>query len=331
MNRELTVKSALISLLFYLTCGVYAVYGQTVEEKGEVVDKIVAVVGVDLITQSDLAKELFPLYAEYKQKYGGEELNRKIDQARRVILNQMIEEKLIVNAANNSDIEVSDQEVDEKIEEVKQRFNSEEDFIEAVNAQNFSIRSLKKKYREEILKAKLVDAEVKGKMNITFKEVNDYYQAHLNDFVEPEKVKAKAILIKPAEEDISEDWEEALTKANEVFSKLEEGASFEDLAKQYSDTVTASQLGDMDFINKGYMTKQIDDVLFSLEPQEFSQPIKTKLGYYIFKVEAKEPQTVISLKQAEIKIKSILFVQKFNKRFKEWIEELKKDTYISIK
>ncbi len=330
MNRELVFKLAFISLLFCLTCGVCAVYGEAIEEKGEVIDKIVAVVGTDLITQSDLERALFPVYGEYRQRYEGEELARKMDEARREILNQMIDEKVIINAANDSDIEVSDQEVDEKIEEVKQRFNSEEEFIEAMNRQDLSIRSLKKDYREEILKSKLIDAEVKGKMNISFKEVNDYYQDHLNDFIEPEKVKAKAILIKPAE-DTPEDWEEALAKANEIFSELEGGASFENLAKQYSDDVSASQLGDMGFIDKGYMTKEIDEVLFSLTPQELSQPVKTKLGYYIFKLEDKEPQTITSLKEAEIKIKSILFVQKFNERFKKWIKGLKEDAYISIK
>ena len=330
MNRDLAVKLVLVSLLFCLTCGVCKVYGEAIEEKGEVVDKIVAVVGAGLITQSDLNRVLFPVYGEYRQRYQGEELARKMDEARRDILNQMIEEKLIINAANDSDIEVSDQEVDEKIEEVKQRFNSEEEFIESMNRQNLSIRSLKKDFREEILKSKLIDAEVKGKMNISFKEVNDYYQDHLNDFIEPEKVKAKAILIKPAE-DTTEDWEEALAKANEIFSELEGGAGFEDLAKQYSDDVSASRGGDMGFIDRGYMAKEIDEVLFSLTPQEFSQPVKTKLGYYIFKVEAKEPQTVTSLKEAEIRIKSILFVQKFNERFKKWITGLKQDAYISIK
>ncbi len=330
MNRKLVFKLAFVSLLFCLTCGVCAVYGEAIEEKGEVVDKIVAVVGADLITQSDIERMLFPIYGEYKQRYEGEELNLKMDEARREILNQMIEEKVIINAANDSDIEVSDQEVDEKIEEIKQRFNSEEEFIEALNGQNLSIRSLKKDFREEILKSKLIDAEVKGKMNISFKEVDDYYQEHLNDFIEPEKVKAKAILIKPAE-DTPEDWEEALAKANEIFSELEEGDSFEDLAKQYSDDASAPRGGDMGFINKGYMAKEIDEVLFSLAPQEFSQPVKTKLGYYIFKVEDKEPQVVAGLKEVELKIKSIIFVQKFNESFKKWIEELKKDTYISIK
>jgi len=330
MNRELVFKLAFISLLFCLTCGVCAVYGEAIEEKGEVIDKIVAVVGTNLITQSDLERTLFPIYGEYRQRYEGEELARKMDEARREILNQMIDEKVIINAASDSDIEVSDQEVDEKIEEVKQRFNSEEEFIEAMNRQNLTLRSLKKDYREEILKSKLIDAEVKGNMNISFKEVNDYYQDHLNDFIEPEKVKAEAILIKPAE-DTPEDWEEALAKANEIFSELEGGASFENLAKQYSDDVSASQLGDMGFIDKGYMTKEIDEVLFSLTPQELSQPVKTKLGYYIFKAETKEPRTVTSLKEAEIKIKSILFVQKFNERFKKWITGLKEDAYISIK
>ena len=150
MNRDLAVKLVFISLLFYLTCGVCKVYGEAIEEKGEVVDKIVAVVGTDLITQSDLERVLFPVYGEYRQRYEGEELIRKMDEARREILNQMVEEKLIINAANDSDIEVSDQEVDEKIEEVKQRFNSDEEFIEAMNRQNLTLRGLKKNYREEI-------------------------------------------------------------------------------------------------------------------------------------------------------------------------------------
>ena len=330
MNRELTLKLALIGLLLFLGCGVCPVFAEVNGEKGKVVDKIVAVVGRELITQSDLERVLFPIYADYRKRYGDEESIQKMEEMRREILNQMIEEKLIINAANDSDIEVSDEELDEKIEEVRQRFDSEKEFIEAMNNENLSLRNLKKNYREEILKTKLIDAEIKGKMSISFKEVNDYYQAHLNDFTEPEKVEVKAILIKPAE-DTPEAWKEALARAGVVCSLLKGGADFEDVAKQHSDDVSASKSGDMGFISKGYMAKEIDEVLFSLKAMELSRPVETKLGYYIFKVEAKKPQVITGLEEAELKIKSILFAQKFNKRFKEWLEELKEDAYISIK
>ncbi|MEA3328698.1 MAG: peptidylprolyl isomerase [Candidatus Omnitrophota bacterium] len=294
------------------------------------VDKIVAVVGDEVITNSELATVLFSVYGEYKKKYSGGELAQKMDQVRRSVLSQMIEEKLILNAAEETDIEVTGQEIDEKIEALKKRFNSEKDFISALKKQGTSLRDLKKRFKREILKSKLIDQKVKMGITVSLKEIDDYYRSNPDEFIKPEMARIGSILVKPAGGQPG-DWDSALAEMHRILSELNDGADFKELAKKFSQGLNAENGGGMGVIGRGQMLKEIDQAIFSLEPGEVSPPIKTKSGYCIFKLEAKHPGSVVEFENAQNTIKSIVFTEKFKIKFKKWIEGLKKDAYISIK
>jgi peptidyl-prolyl cis-trans isomerase SurA len=323
--------AAILELSSKLGCEALARQG-SLAKKGDAttVDGIVAVVDDEVITKSELNVVLFSVYGEYKKSYSGQQLIRKMDEARRDILNQMIEEKLIINAAKQTDIEVTDKEVDEKIEDLKKRFNSEQEFINALKDQGVTIRDLRKRFRQEILKSKLVDSEVKRGITVSFKEISDYYHSHPGDFNSPEMVRVSSILVKP-ESDEPQDWATALVRVGEILSKLDNNAKFEDLVEQYSQGLHAEEKGDMGFIARGHMLKEIDDIIFNLKLGQVSLPVKTKLGYYIFKLQDRRPASVVKLEDAQNKIKAIIFTDKFRVKFKKWIEDLKQDAYISIK
>ena len=87
----------------------------------------------------------------------------------------------------------------------------------------------------------------------------------------------------------------------------------------------------MGLVERGQMLAEIDEVIFELEVGEVSGLIKTELGYHIFKVEEKlEPDTQ-ELAEVREEIDEVIFKEKFDQRFGEWMGELKEDAYISIK
>ncbi len=87
----------------------------------------------------------------------------------------------------------------------------------------------------------------------------------------------------------------------------------------------------MGFVERGELIEEIDPAIFSLEPGQFSNVIKTEQGYRIFKIEEKEPARPLNFREAQDAIRDVLYAEEFTRSFREWMDELKKDAYISIK
>ena len=87
----------------------------------------------------------------------------------------------------------------------------------------------------------------------------------------------------------------------------------------------------MSYIEKGQMLEVLDNAIFKLKPGEFSEPVKSEIGYHIFKVEDIQYGRQGSLEEAQRDIQMMLFQVKFKEKVNEWLSGLKKKAYISIK
>jgi parvulin-like peptidyl-prolyl isomerase len=293
----------------------------------EVTNKILAVVNDEVITQQELEEVLVPIYVQYQTMYRGQELEEKFAQAQKDMFNQLIEDRLLLQQAKKENIQVNDKEVEAKIEELKQRFPNPEQFMVALEQQGISLNKLEDLYREQLMIRELVNRQVRSRVVVDPQQVTDYYQKHLEEFREPEAIKISNILIR------TKDVTEATAKdeAEEVLKALKEGGDFAQLAQEHSQGPNAKEGGEMGFVSKGQLLKDIDEVIFKLNPGEISGLIKTNLGYHIFKVEEKRPSSIKPLNEVRTQISDILYKQMFDQKFNEWIERLKKHAYIAIK
>jgi parvulin-like peptidyl-prolyl isomerase len=297
-------------------------------DSAEVVDKVVAIVNDEIITQSDVEKILAPLSAQYVTVYSKEEFPRKLAEAKRNIINKLIEDKLILAEAKNQKIEVSDEEVEAEIEKLKAQFSSPDEFETALFKQGLEIADLEKNYHNQIMIQKVINSQVKSKVVIKPTEITDYYYAHLDDFTKPQEVKVSHILIRIEN---GADAKDAYQRAQKVLDILDKGADFSQVARTYSDGPRANEGGNIGFVSRGQMIKEIDEVIFKLKVGELSGLIKTDLGYHIVKVEDIRPSALLDLTEVQSKIRDILFHKKIEKNFTEWLNKLKKNAFISIK
>lgn len=312
----------ILILLFILTVSLpYGLWAQTV-------NKIVAVVNEEIITQQDVDQLLSVLYAQEVQTYQGEELLQKMEELKRDILKQIIEDKLILSRAKEMDIIVRDEEVDEKMEYVKNGFPSEEAFYDMLETQGITIANLKDRYRDQIKIRKLIEYEVNSKVSVLPSDAADYYNKHREEFLREEKRKVRHVLVK-ATDDV--DFELAKIEIERAYKALKEGADFAAVATEYSQGPHKNEGGAMGYIARGEMLEELDSAIFSLDVGEFSEPVKSSVGYHIFKVEDVTSSGYFSLEEAQPAIKRMLFQNKFKEKLREWLGELRSKAYIDIK
>ncbi len=295
---------------------------------GTVIDKIVVVVNNEVITQGEIDDMLMPVYYRFRTMYQGDDLMRKLDEARQSILGQLIDEKLMLGAAKKAGLEVDEKEVSAKISDVQKRFGSKEKFESTLAEQRMTVKDLKAKYRDQILIKKLVDQKVGARIFITPVDVSEYYREHADEFAQPDEVKVSNILIK-VKEGMSP--EQALELAQDVNKKLKEGADFAELARTYSEGPGASEGGLMGYQKKGDLNPELEAIVFNLKEGETSNIVKTTLGCFIFKVEEKQTARKLGISEARRQIEDVIYSEKAREKMKGWLEGLKKNAYIAFR
>ncbi len=147
---------------------------------------------------------------------------------------------------------------------------------------------------------------------VSDEEAQDYYANHPDEFTTKERVRARQILLKwPEEFDPTKPDEERVEglkkKAAEILARVRGGEDFEKVAAAESqDEATKGKGGDLGFFSKGTVEPAIEAAVFKLEKGQVSEPIMTKLGFHIIRVEEKKPEEPIAFELVKDKIVDLL-------------------------
>lgn len=303
---------------------------------------IVAVVNDEVITQAELDRAVAPVYFQLQAEHSPEELAAQLPEIRKQTLEQLIEERLMLQEAKNPRpvevskgkigippaITVSEYEVEEMIAQIQGRFETPEEFAQALAERGVTLEDLKARYKDQITVQKLIDREILSRVAISPSEVTAYYDAHPQNFELPAAVQAALILIVPQD---TLDLPRAKDQAEGLSRQIAQGADFYDLAKRYSQGPNPKMGGRLGYIEKGKMLKEIDQALFTLKAGEISPVIRTPAGFHLFKVESVRPPRRQTLEESQGLIQRILQQGKSAERYKEWISRLRESSYVSIK
>ena len=292
------------------------------------VNKVVAVVNNEVITKQDVDQLLGVLYAQYVHEYTGDELLQKMEEVKKDILRQIIEDKLILSRAKELNIKIREEEIEVKLTYIKDGFPSEEEFFKVLDTQGITVADLKNRYRDQLMMKKVVDFEVSAKADVLPSEVREYYEKHREDYKLDTKYKVSHILVK-AEGEVG--FELAKVEAQDIYNRLKDSHDFNELATKYSQGPNKEQGGDMGYVEEGEMLKELDEAMVALGPGEFSSPVKSQIGYHILKVEDIKSLGYRGFEELQNNIKNMLMQKRFKERLKEWLGELRKEAYISIK
>ncbi len=317
-------------LLMFLFCVSVPAFA---EGARQLLDQVVAIVNDDPITQSELDMILRPVYEDYKSQYTGEALMSALTDAKRKVLNQLIEDKLVYQEAKNQKIEPDVQEVEEMLADFKKKFKSDDELEDTLSKEGMSLSALRDRLERQSVIRSLQEREVRAKVVVSPLEVEQFYQEHADQFASEGTVRVRSLTIKKSEEARAKGLtdEGAKKKIDNLKLRVEKGEDFNTLAQQHSEDTAAKNGGLTNWIKPGEMIPEINQVIFSLKPGQVSNVIETPMGYHIFRVEEKREKFQKSLEEARPLIYQKIFQEKSMKRFQEWMESLKRTAYISIR
>ena len=299
----------------------------------ELLDRVVAVVNDEVITQAELDTFLRPIYAQYSKEYSGAELVKAINEVRQKILSQMIEDKLVYQEAVLMGIEVKDEDSEKEFQAFKAKMEKPEALDEMLEREGLTMKALRERLKKQAMVRQLQDREIRSKVIVSPAEVENFFKNNPDKFKSKERVRVKSLTIKKNEEARTKGLtdEKAKQRIELLAQTIRIDRNFDQIVKDSSEDSHAKQEGLGEWIERGAMIESVDDVIFKTSVGQLTGVVETPIGYHIFRIEAKEPEKIRTFDEVKEQIAEYLFQEKSNARFRDWMEEIKKAAYISIK
>ncbi len=287
----------------------------------KLVDEVLAVVGDEIITLSDVKAYEKELYKFLSQKYSGKELEEKFAQERKNILDTMIQRRLLLVKARQEGLNVDEElKITMKNMAKEYGFSTVEELEKAMKAQGMDVEEWKKAARENLLQQKLIQREVDAKISLTEGEIRDYYEKHKEEFGEPARWVLRAIKV--------EKGPGAEEQKREIDRLLEE-KGFEEAVKLSAPPFNANG-GELGELTQKDIRPEFLEAIKKTPAGAYTPWIEAEDGWYKFLVEKYIPPTTKSLSQVRKEIEEKILAQKRRKALKKFIEELKKEIPVRI-
>lgn len=285
-------------------------------------DAIIAVVNQETITRKDLQDYITAVYSQLKMdgRHSEAQIKDIMAQVEKEGINRLIDDRLILSAANKIGVQAHRAAIDQRINEIRSRYPSEQIFLSSLAAEGLTVTDLQERIADQLKAQFFVETEIKSTIYVNPQEITDYYQNNIEKFKNPEYADIDSIFIP-----YTENPDTAREQANTAYGQLKMGQDFENVTQQYSKAPSIKT------IVKGQLKPQIEQQIFSLKPGEFTWPIESDQGIFIFKLNKKFAQETAALEDVKDQIAQFLFNQKFKEKTESWLKQEREKTYIEIK
>jgi peptidyl-prolyl cis-trans isomerase SurA len=299
--------------------------------QGTIVEDIVARVNDDIITTVDYQEALASSPQEAQDDCPGcspDQLKAKTEEVRRNVLRDLIDQALLVQRAKDLGITV-ETDVVKELDQIRQqnKLPDLEALEKEVGAQGLNYDDFKNRIRDHMLVQEVVRREVQSKINLDHAEVQKYYDTHKPEFETPEMVYVREIFVSTKDKPEA-DLPKLKQKAEELRQRvLVNGDDFGELAKHFSDSVTAKQGGELGSVQPGQFDKAYD-VVFKLNKNEMTPVIPTPGGFEILQVQEHYEAGLQPLDKVQGQIENRLTAQMMEPRVRAYLATLRQDSYV---
>ena len=285
--------------------------------RGEVVDRIVAVINDGIITLSELNAAM---------ALDDERLKKSPEKTLSATLDRIIEQKLIKQASDKTGIDVSEREVDNAVEEVLDQNSLSRERLKAELEKNgLTLTEYREQLKEQIRQVKFIDMEFRSKISISKEDIEDYYRRNIEEFYGPPAFRIRLILLS------DEDKQLQSMRKKAVVDGIEAGEDFGELASQYSNDPSSENGGDLGYLNYGEIDLRLEKAVSELTPGEISEAITGPGGSYFIKLEERRSPEPRPLEEMKGLIHKRLFDSTMDEMYSSWLKEIRSSAHIDIR
>lgn len=226
-------------------------------------------------------------------------------------LEQIITDTLLNQEAKEAGITVTDEEVNEAVEErlasVRSQFPSEEQFLAYLTQQGVTLEAIQEDLKKRLPTDLKIKKIIEPQIDLSDEKVAEHFKEYKLRYTEPESIKASHILVDSKE------------KAEGILQELQGGADFAELAKKHGTDGTSTKGGDLGYFSKGDMVPEFEEAAFNLKLNELSGVVETQHGFHLIKATDIPKDWTLEDKKEETK--EDLLAKELELKMKTWFEE----------
>ncbi|MBI2646388.1 MAG: peptidylprolyl isomerase, partial [Deltaproteobacteria bacterium] len=270
----------------------------------KIVDRIVAIVNDEIITQSELRES---------QKN----------------LNTLIEEKLTKQLIKKLDLTADSEEVTAQINSIlKAQGIAQAQLVEFLKQRGLSYKQYRENIKHSIEQQKLLEREIRSSIVIKKEDVRAYYYNFVKNKSSKKRYHLRQVFF-PAE--TTSERTEKLKLAQQAYSDYKKGSSFEELLTKYSTDEAAKEAkGDLGFLEESDLSVPFKKTLQALPQKTLSAPFETPAGAHLIEILEVSSMGGKSFEEAKDEIQKTLYEREFRKVFTQWVKAKKEEAYIKI-
>ena len=299
----------------------------------EMVNRVVAVVNDDIILKSELMRRVAPMTADLSGISDPHERARRRAKLASQVLDEMINEDLIVQAAAESKLDVTAKEVNSALGEIKKQNNLDDNQLaQALRLQGYTMASYRADVRKQILRMRAITMLVRPRVTITDDDVRSRYDSMNRRSAAVKRVRLRHILIALPQKPTEAQVEAAKKKAADIIEKVRGGADFARLAADMSDDQQTKYAGgDLGWIERGSIDTEWEVIVFSMNKGEVRGPITGPRGLHVFQVTDIERNKQKPFAKVKEELRNELYSKEMQHQTQLWLDELREKAHIEVK
>ena len=334
-SRRLRAHTPILAPILALTLTLALLMLFSAPAAAKVVERIVAVVGNEIVLLSELEDRVRPMMRQLNQIKDKTMRAQRLDEVRRQMLDMMIDEKLIALQGTRLKLNVEDKDLERAVADVMSKNNlTRKELEEALAQEGKTITGYKQQIlKPQLMRLRVLNVAVRSRVSVSQDEIKALYQQNLRKLGVETKVRARHIFVTVPEGADAAETAKRKARAVELLRRVKaKGADFAAIAKETSDDpVTKEDGGDLRYFGRGTLPSNIEEVVFALKKGEIRGPLRTERGFHIVKLEDRKESSARSLDEVKGQLRQTLYGQKMENATKSWLGELRKKTHIDLR
>src|SRR6266702_220410 len=280
-----------------------------------VLNRVAGLVNGEVITLHEVEERAAPELRRLPSQPEGPVRDRARARILRQAFEALVAERLFSGQVAALGVEINDTEIDSVIEDVKKRNNLDDARLdEALASQGMDRPAYRKAVKRDLESMRILQVKIRSKVKVSDEDVR---VRHIFLALTPQAGPAEVTRVKE--------------RADHVLARVRRGEEFGQVARQASEGPSASDGGELGWLRRGTVQADVEKVAFGLQPGQISEPVRTRAGFQILKLEDRRGGGPKPLDEVKEEIRDRLVNEQGDAYRTQFITELKKDAVIDVK